>query len=83
MTRKISRTLVATLAACLLAFSSTGYARTIEESPSALAMTTDPCLSPCSAAMPRKPAKFWLWARPEPPLFAAWAAPAPAARKSR
>lgn len=41
MTRKISRTLVATLAACLLAFSSTGYARTVEESPSALAMTTD------------------------------------------
>ena len=41
MTRKISRTLMATLAACLLAFSSVGHARAIDESPSALAMTGD------------------------------------------
>ncbi|WP_323750506.1 hypothetical protein [Marinobacter sp.] len=41
MIRKFSRTLVATVAACLLAFSSMGHARAIDESPSALAMTTD------------------------------------------
>ncbi|SHK17131.1 hypothetical protein SAMN05216369_0788 [Marinobacter antarcticus] len=41
MTRKISRTLVATVAACLLAFSSVGHARAIDESPSALAMAGD------------------------------------------
>lgn len=41
MTRKISRTLVATVAACLLAFSSVGHARAIDESPTALAMTGD------------------------------------------
>ncbi|MGO1461480.1 MAG: hypothetical protein ACTHYN_02285 [Marinobacter sp.] len=41
MTRKISHTLVATLAACLLAFSSAGHARAIDESPSALAMAGD------------------------------------------
>ncbi|WP_372964183.1 hypothetical protein [Marinobacter sp.] len=41
MIRKISRTMVATIAACLLAFSSLGHARAIDESPSALAMTTD------------------------------------------
>ncbi|HET8801766.1 MAG TPA: hypothetical protein VFN01_11345 [Marinobacter sp.] len=41
MTRKISRTLVATVAACLLAFSSVGHARAVDESPTALAMTGD------------------------------------------
>ncbi|QSP95391.1 hypothetical protein LPB19_02925 [Marinobacter salinisoli] len=41
MTQKLSRTLIATLAACLLAFSSIGHARSVEESPSALAMTGD------------------------------------------
>ncbi|AHI29515.1 hypothetical protein [Marinobacter similis] len=41
MTRKISRTLMATLAACLLAFSSVGHAKAVDESPSALAMTGD------------------------------------------
>ncbi|MCK0163559.1 MULTISPECIES: hypothetical protein [unclassified Marinobacter] len=41
MTRTISRTLMATLAACLLAFSSVGHARAIDESPSALAMAGD------------------------------------------
>lgn len=41
MIRKISHTLMATLAACLLAFSSIGHANTIEETPSALAMTGD------------------------------------------
>ncbi|MEC7814814.1 MAG: hypothetical protein VX939_00965 [Pseudomonadota bacterium] len=41
MTRTISRTLVATVAACLLAFSSLGHAQAVDESPSALAMTTD------------------------------------------
>ncbi|KMQ76785.1 hypothetical protein [Marinobacter subterrani] len=41
MTRKISRTLVATVAACLLAFSSIGHARAVDEKPSALAMTGD------------------------------------------
>ena len=30
MTRKISRTLVATVAACLLAFSSLGHARAVD-----------------------------------------------------
>ena len=44
MIRKFSRTLVATVAACLLAFSSMGHARAIDESPSALAMTTDAVL---------------------------------------
>ena len=44
MTRKISRTLVATVAACLLAFSSLGHARAVDESPSALAMTADAVL---------------------------------------
>lgn len=42
--RKLSRTLMATLAACLLAFSSVGHARTVDESPSALAMTGDAIL---------------------------------------
>ena len=41
MTRKISRTLVATVAACLLAFSSLGHAQAVDETPSALAMTGD------------------------------------------
>jgi len=41
MTRNISRTLMATLAACLLVFSSVGHARAIDESPSALAMAGD------------------------------------------
>jgi hypothetical protein len=41
MIHKISRTLMATVAACLLAFSSVGYANTVDESPSALAMTGD------------------------------------------
>lgn len=41
MTRKFSRILMATLAACLLAFASTGHARAVDESPSALAMTGD------------------------------------------
>lgn len=41
MTRKISRTLIATMAICLMAFSSIGHARAIDESPSALAMTGD------------------------------------------
>ncbi len=44
MTRKISRTLVATVAACLLAFLSLGHARAVDESPSALAMTADAVL---------------------------------------
>src|SRR5690554_7052333 len=44
MTRKISRTLLATVAACLLAFSSLGHARAVDESPSALAMTADAVL---------------------------------------
>ncbi|PHQ25146.1 hypothetical protein CLH62_12420 [Marinobacter guineae] len=41
MTRKIPRTLVATVAACLLAFSAVGHARAVDEKPSALAMTGD------------------------------------------
>ncbi|MBZ2169373.1 MULTISPECIES: hypothetical protein [Marinobacter] len=41
MTQKLSRTLIAAVAACLLAFSSIGHARAIDESPSALAMTGD------------------------------------------
>ena len=41
MTRKISRTLMATMAACLLAFSSLGHAQAIDETPSALAMAGD------------------------------------------
>ncbi|MDO6441580.1 MULTISPECIES: hypothetical protein [unclassified Marinobacter] len=41
MIRNISRTLVATVAVCLLAFSSVGHARSIDESPSALAMAGD------------------------------------------
>lgn len=44
MTRKISRTLVATVAACLLAFSSLGHAQAVDETPSALAMTGDAIL---------------------------------------
>lgn len=44
MTRKISRTLIATAAACLLAFSSLGHAQAVDESPSALAMTADALL---------------------------------------
>lgn len=44
MTRKISRTLIATVAACLLVFSSVGHAQAVDESPSALAMTTDAVL---------------------------------------
>jgi hypothetical protein len=41
MTRKISRTLVATVAACLMAFASLGHAQAVDETPSALAMTGD------------------------------------------
>ena len=41
MIRKFSHILVATVAACLLAFSSVGHARAIDESPSALAMAGD------------------------------------------
>ena len=41
MTRKIYRTLMATMAACLLAFSSLGHAQAIDETPSALAMAGD------------------------------------------
>lgn len=45
MTGKISRilttALTTTVAACLLAFSSIGHAQTIDETPSALAMTGD------------------------------------------
>ena len=41
MTRKISRTLIATAAACLMAFSGLGHAQAIDETPSALAMTGD------------------------------------------
>lgn len=41
MIGKISHTLMAMLAACLLAFSSIGHANTIEETPSALAMAGD------------------------------------------
>ena len=44
MTRKISHILIATVAACLLAFSSAGHAQAVDESPSALAMTTDALL---------------------------------------
>jgi len=44
MNRMISRTLAATIAACLLAFSSVGHAQAVDESPSALAMTTDALL---------------------------------------
>jgi len=41
MTRKISRTLMATAAACLIAFSGPGHAQAVDDSPSALAMTGD------------------------------------------
>lgn len=41
MTRKISRTLIATVAACLMAFSSLGHAQAVDETPTALAMTGD------------------------------------------
>ncbi len=41
MTRKISRTLVATVAACLMAFASLGHSQAVDETPSALAMTGD------------------------------------------
>ncbi|MFC0704557.1 hypothetical protein SAMN05216429_112115 [Marinobacter persicus] len=44
MTRKISHILIATVAACLLAFSSASHAQAVDESPSALAMTTDALL---------------------------------------
>lgn len=44
MTGKLTRILTTTLAACLLAFSSIGHANTVEESPSALAMTGDALL---------------------------------------
>jgi hypothetical protein len=44
MTGKLTRILTTTLAACLLAFSSVGHANTVEESPSALAMTGDALL---------------------------------------
>lgn len=44
MTRKISHTLAATVVACLLAVSSLGHARAVDESPSALAMTADAIL---------------------------------------
>jgi len=44
MTRKISHILIATMAACLLAFSSAGHAQAVDETPSALAMTTDALL---------------------------------------
>lgn len=41
MTAKISRILTTAVAVCLLAFSSVGHARAVDESPSALAMTAD------------------------------------------
>ncbi|EMP54738.1 hypothetical protein ACFQGA_03550 [Marinobacter koreensis] len=41
MTRKIYRTFMATVAACLMGFSSMGYAQAVDETPSALAMTGD------------------------------------------
>lgn len=41
MYKCLSRTLLATLAACLIGFSSLGHAQAIEEEPSALAMTGD------------------------------------------
>jgi hypothetical protein len=44
MTGKLTRILTTTLAACLLAFSSVGHANTVEETPSALAMTGDALL---------------------------------------
>ncbi len=44
MTGKLTRILTTTLAAWLLAFSSVGHANTVEETPSALAMTGDALL---------------------------------------
>lgn len=44
MTGMLTRILTTTLAACVLAFSSIGHANTVEESPSALAMTGDALL---------------------------------------
>lgn len=45
MTHKpLSRTLLATLAACLIGFSSLGHAQAVDEEPSALAMTGDAVL---------------------------------------
>lgn len=41
MTRKLTRILTTTVVASLLSFSAIGHANTLEESPSALAMTTD------------------------------------------
>lgn len=41
MSGKISRILTTTMAVCLLAFSSIGHARAVDESPSALAMAGD------------------------------------------
>lgn len=39
--RMLTTTLITTVAVCLLAFSSIGHAQTIDETPSALAMTGD------------------------------------------
>lgn len=44
MIRKLIRTLTTIMVASLLAFSAIGHANTLEESPSALAMTTDALL---------------------------------------
>ena len=44
MYKRLSRTLLATLAACLIGFSSLGHAQAVEEEPSALAMTGDAVL---------------------------------------
>ncbi|WP_166266834.1 hypothetical protein [Marinobacter caseinilyticus] len=41
MPAKFSRSLMTAVAVCLLAFASLGHARTIDETPSALAMTGD------------------------------------------
>lgn len=41
MSAKPARIVMVAVAACLLAFASIGHARTVEESPSALAMTGD------------------------------------------
>lgn len=41
MTRKLTRILTTMMVASLLSFSAIGHANTLEESPSALAMTTD------------------------------------------
>lgn len=44
MTGKLTRILITTLAVCMMAFSSAGHANTVEETPSALAMTGDALL---------------------------------------